>query len=306
MREKKEEQRGEDVDRALRRLALRVAAGAGAALALACVLGFLYYRSRLVHLYGTPEAFAALGRERIARSAIPSPDATVCAECHRDAYDLWLGSQHARANRLFDPRADGPAFTPNRTYRHGSFVTEVGNRSGRFEVAQTGPPEGATRRYHPVAVIGIEPLRQVLVPFPGGRLQVLDMAYDPGADQWFNAFGDEDRQPHEWGHWTRRSMTWNVQCAFCHMTALRKNYDASTDSYATTWDAMGVSCAQCHGPMPRHRAAPKEPVPGNEKIARTRAIDNCASCHCRREELTPDFLPCERFFDHYRPTLVDA
>ena len=33
---------------------------------------------------------------------------------------------------------------------------------------------------------------------------------------------------------------------------------------------------------------------------------NCASCHSRREELTGEFRAGDNYFDHYRPTLVDA
>src|SRR5438876_229666 len=47
-------------------------------------------------------------------------------------------------------------------------------------------------------------------------------------------------------------MTWNVMCAACHNTRLRKNYQESSDSYATTMAEMGVGCEACHGPMAAH------------------------------------------------------
>ena len=36
-------------------------------------------------------------------------------------------------------------------------------------------------------------------------------------------------------------------CAECHSTGLRKNYDAKTDRFATTWAEISVGCETCHG-----------------------------------------------------------
>jgi len=96
---------------------------------------------------------------------------------------------------------------------------------------------GLSRRpeTHAIArVIGNRPLRQFLIPFPGGRFQTLEASYDPRSNQWFNANGEEDRQPGEWGHWTGRGANWNFMCASCHDTRLQKNYDETSDSYHTT------------------------------------------------------------------------
>ena len=137
-------------------------------------------------------------------------------------------------------------------------------------------------------MIGVAPLVQYLAAFPGGRLQVLNLAFDPAKKDWFDAQAPEVRRPDDWSHWQNRGMTWNAQCAFCHMTNLRKGYDSKADLYRTTWDAMGIACAQCHGSMDRHIAQP------NNKTLLTnlsvqQMIDNCASCHARREELTGNF-----------------
>src|SRR6185503_5673395 len=100
--------------------------------------------------------------------------------------------------------------------------------------------------------LGVDPLRQFLIPTAGGRFQVSELAYDPARSNWFDVYGEEDRQPGEWGHWTGRGMTWNVMCAACHNTRVRKNYQESTDSYATTFAEMSVGCEACHGPMGNH------------------------------------------------------
>ena len=222
-----------------------------------------------------------------ARSAFPDAQALACAKCHAKEFDEWQQSQHARANRLVDSSADSDAFTPTREIRNGSFVTQIRNNGGNFAFAESfsnQPP----KTFRAEAVIGIEPLRQYLVAASGGRLQAEVVSYDPRSNDWFNAQGDENRQPHEWGFWTNRSMTWNAQCAFCHMTGLQKNYVESNDTYDTKWDAMGISCAQCHN-VAEHPAANGCPVCAMPKIATNRAMDNCASCHARREELTGAF-----------------
>jgi hypothetical protein len=62
-------------------------------------------------------------------------------------------------------------------------------------------------------VIGHDPLRQFLVDGVGGRLQRWRPALIRTSGEWFNVYGDEDRKPGEWGHWTGRGMVWNQMCA---------------------------------------------------------------------------------------------
>jgi predicted CXXCH cytochrome family protein len=183
--------------------------------------------------------------ELLAVSAVPAmAEAMMCAECHAKEVEEWKGSQHANANRLVSVALDAKAFAGGPVLDHGGSRTEMRMEDGRFffdyrfsnEVPQTFEAE---------AVIGITPLRQYLVSFPDGRLQTMDVSYDPRSNKWFNAFPDV-RVPGDWGHWTGRSMTWNVQCAFCHTTGFEKNYDPIEDEYRSTWKAMGISCSQCH------------------------------------------------------------
>lgn len=237
-------------------------------------------------------------------SAIPSPRAQQCGRCHPAQFEAWKGSQHAWANRVVDPERDGPAFAAGRRLIEGSRQTDMRRRDGHLEVVTMGP-EGKSETYRPVAVIAIEPLRQYLVPFPGGRLQVLDVAFDPARREWFSVVPSEHRQSHEWGFWANRGMNWNSQCAGCHMTGLRKGYDVASDSYRTSWDEVGISCAQCHGAMPTHTVK-GGPLAADERVPRPRVTDTCASCHARREELTASFRPGESFDDHYRLILADA
>lgn len=239
------------------------------------------------------------------RSQHPPGGAVACASCHRAIFEEWAASQHARANRLVSDAEDRAAFEPRRRVEHGSFVTEMKGAGGDGFLFAASFSNGAPETFRAEAVIGITPLRQYLVSHPGGRLQAVDMGFDPRSNEWFNVFGDEDRQPHEWGHWRNRSMTWNAQCAFCHMTGFEKNYDPVSDTYASSWQAMGIACAQCHvnvRPATRDECAV---TGGVRAVSAGRGMENCASCHARREELFGTFKPGDAFDDHFRLALPD-
>ena len=243
---------------------------------------------------------SVLPRELAARSGFPPADARECKRCHLAEFNEWGASQHAHANRLVNPLQDGPAFNSTRTFREGLLATTVSEKWNRLIVQQTGP-DGIPSTHRAVAVIGVEPLIQYLTPFPGGRLQVINPAYDPKKGDWFDIYKGEPRGPHEWGFWKNGGMNWNSRCAYCHTTGFEKNYAAATDSYASTWKAMGISCEQCHGPLDGHAASPKVPVRLNPQ----QAMASCASCHARREGLTGKFRAGERFDEHFRVALPD-
>ena len=233
-----------------------------------------------------------------------------CRECHAVECGLWLTSNHGLAERPISAGLDRAAFEPSRVFKHGTQSTQVEVRDGQYEVVTPG--YGGKVETCPAArVIGNTPLRQFLVAEAGGRWQALEAAYDPRSNQWFNVFGDEDRKPGEWGHWTGRGMNWNSSCAACHNTRLRKNYDEAADAYRTTMAEMGVGCESCHGPMKEHaqwRKAHHEAKPEPATARRMSASqwqDTCGSCHSRHQELTGDFKPGDSFFDHYSLAVPD-
>ena len=70
--------------------------------------------------------------------------------------------------------------------------------------------------------------------------------------RWYHLYPDEDVSPEHPLHWTGPEQRWNYQCAECHSTNLRKNYDPELDHYSTTWSDLDVSCEACHGPGSAH------------------------------------------------------
>ena len=254
-----------------------------------------------------PEAFVMADEKAVFAQYAGSES---CKQCHADQHGKWQGSHHGLAERAPNERLDRAAFEPARSFVHGSQTTEVRKNGDAYEVVTLG--FNHERTAYPVQrVIGHDPLRQYLVNGSNGRLHALEACYDPHKGDWFNVYGDEDRKPGEWGHWTGRGMVWNQMCANCHNTRVRKNYDLATDSYHTTMAQLTVSCESCHGPMKGHddwqRQYPGQPGkdPTLVKLNRDQHMENCAGCHARRGEITGDPVPGDSFWDHYLLSIVD-
>lgn len=224
-----------------------------------------------------------------------------CRNCHEEVFALWEQSHHAKANRLLSPKKDRPAFIPAHTLLSAGLETRMFWKSDQATI-ETPLADGVVRTFHPDMVLAHTPMQQFLVPFGDGRWQVTEWAWDPARADWFNVYGSEGRHPREWGSWAGRGMNWNSNCATCHMTGFAKDYAISTDSYASRWDEMGVSCLQCHEAAAggEHLRNPKAPLAHRDWDNQQ---DNCAACHSRREEMYPGFVPGSRYDDHYRLAL---
>jgi predicted CXXCH cytochrome family protein len=234
-----------------------------------------------------------------------------CRDCHRVDYDFWSQSHHALAERPLNPNLDQKAFDPSRIILHASQTNTVRIQNGTYQIVTLGL-ESNLQPYRIERVIGQDPLTQFLTPAAGGRYQVHEATYDPKSNQWFYVYGDDIRNPGEFGHWTGRGMNWNSSCAECHNTRLQKNYDAVTDSYHTTMAEMSVGCEACHGPLKNHvdwqQAHPKTSLhdPTIEPLSPARIVGLCGSCHSRTTDLTEKFRPGDSFYDHYSLEILDS
>ena len=235
-----------------------------------------------------------------------------CRECHAAAFEKWHSSNHGRAERNVSKEEDFKAFSPKQTLVHGKQTSEAFVDADGLAKILTLGLDNKRRAYPVVRVIGNNPLRQFLIPAPGGRMQACDVALDPANNGWFEVAGDDDaRAPGDWGHWTGQGMNWNAMCAACHNTRLRKNYDPPTNSYRTSMAEMSIGCEACHGPLRAHVEWQKKPPaahakdPTLPKFSRDQALETCGACHARRAELTGDLVPGESFFDHFSLTVTD-
>ncbi|MEO0794373.1 MAG: tetratricopeptide repeat protein [Verrucomicrobiota bacterium] len=231
-----------------------------------------------------------------------------CVECHAEIVEEWRGTHHALANRPVDPAIDDPAFVPPHSVTDAGVTTTLSKNGGEF-IISVDEADGTRSEHVLNGVIAVDPLRQYLAPMPNGAWQTTSVAFDVHHKEWFEVFSGEDRLPGEWGHWTGQGMNWNANCAACHMTEFKKNYDWKTGNYSSTWLQQGIACAECHGGLEAHvknASRPGYKAPPGLKLSKPQVMDNCAACHSRRGQLTADgFSPGDEFHQHYELALPD-
>ncbi|MDH3613870.1 MAG: tetratricopeptide repeat protein, partial [Gammaproteobacteria bacterium] len=218
-----------------------------------------------------------------------------CIDCHDVAYDQWLGSDHDNAMDLANEQTVLGDFD-DAEFEHDGVISRFYKKDDGYFIFTEGPA-GEMAEFEVRYTFGIEPLQQYLVPFPGGRLQALSVAWDTEEQRWFDLYPDATFSADDWLHWTRNGQNWNGMCAECHSTDLQKNYDAETKTFNTIWSEVDVSCEACHGPGSRHVAwAEIDPmarpeVEDYDLVVHSSGMDNrqqvemCAPCHSRRSEI---------------------
>ncbi len=270
----------------------------------------------------------------------------VCAGCHLKEAGRWKDSHHALAMERATPTTVLGDFSGISVENFG--VVSTFSRVGDKFMVRTDGPDGKLHDYEITYTFGIDPLQQYLIGFPDGRYQMLGLAWDTrpkanGGQRWFHLYSDEKLQPGSLLHWTGRDQTWNYQCAACHTTDLKKNYNLSANTYATTWTSLGVTCEACHGPGSRHVAWAKtgaSPAPGGKSNLSDKSrmgleawlkatdsgqwkmnpatgtarrteplvsneLDTCAPCHSRRKLLVAGLAPDTPFLDAALPALLE-
>jgi len=266
-----------------------------------------------------------------------------CRPCHEAEFGAWKGSDHDLAMQEANEATVLGDFQGATFESHG-VVSTFTQRGGRFFVRTDGP-DGALADYQVKYTFGVRPLQQYLVEFPGGRLQALPLAWDSrpkpdGGQRWFHLYPGEKLAHDDQLHWTGLYQNWNLQCASCHSTNLRKNYNPDTNSYATTYAEIDVACESCHGAGAAHAAwaeGAKPPYAASDakglgaslrsrpedawrfatpdagfasqdaaadRKAATARLNVCASCHARRSTLTEAVVPGAPLEDSSRLALL--
>jgi Tfp pilus assembly protein PilF len=293
----------------------------------------------LVLACGGDEAARDAGKPRFVGSA-------ACAGCHATETELWRGSHHDLAMDVATAATvlgdfDGARFEHLGVTTSFRRTSGTGENGERFLVTTEGP-DGALHEYTVSHVFGVEPLQQYLVPFEGGRVQALGVAWDSrpadaGGQRWFHLYPDERIPPDDVLHWTGVQQRWNYMCAECHSTDLRRGYDAARDSYSTTWAEIDVACEACHGPGSAHvawaeagargvaqDADPRlairledhdggrwemDPATGIARRSVARAapteVEACARCHSRRTPIAGEYEHGRPLLDTHVPALLE-
>lgn len=281
-----------------------------------------------------------------AKGSAPAPvahkhyvGASECRLCHPAEFAAWQGSHHALAMQEANEQTVLDDFNDAKFEYHGVESTFF-KRDGKFMVRTDGP-DGQLSDYPIAYTFGVTPLQQYLIEFPGGRYQSLGIAWDSrphaeGGQRWFHLYPLENVDHQDQLHWTRRYQNWNMQCAECHSTNLKKGYDAATDSYKTTFNEINVACESCHGPASQHIAWAKQAQPPysadadkglavnlqtqwqqswsfashdakfahREQAANESVMNVCWACHARRSTLTEISAPGAPLEDSHRPALL--
>ncbi|WP_424360116.1 tetratricopeptide repeat protein [Methylocystis parvus] len=257
-----------------------------------------------------------------------------CASCHQSQHADWLHSQH-RAAMQEPTEASVLGRFDGATFKKGGTETVFSRKDGRFLIRTEGP-DGKQGDFPVRYVLGVAPLQQYLIELPGGRLQAFGIAWDSrpveeGGQRWFDLYPDRKLAAGDPLHWTGIDQNWNYQCAWCHSTNLRKNYDPASGVFATAFSEISVGCEACHGPASNHlawaagpRSAPNRgfavslarggawQAEGGATAVRTGppASDKealvCAGCHARRQQFSDDPLAAARFYDAFRPMTLEA
>ena len=248
-----------------------------------------------------------------------------CISCHVKENHEWVGSHHDQAMMVADEYSVKADFN-NTIFNYNGIISKFYKKNGKFMV-ETDGPDGKLHKYEIAYTFGIYPLQQYMIKFPDGKIQVLDPTWDnrskaEGGQRWYHIHQDDNVTAGDPLHWTGPNMNWNYMCADCHSTNIKKNYDAESKSYNTTWALINVSCEACHGPASEHLLWSKKQKtsvknkgftqnfqtstkPWRERSATLKAmmqkqeLNVCAKCHSRRTQVSDDFKAGDKFSDHY-------
>jgi Tfp pilus assembly protein PilF len=235
-----------------------------------------------------------------------------CMDCHRAEYDKWQNSHHDSAMDIASDATVLGDFNNAVVEFHGvttRFYRKDDSKDDKFFTSTQGP-DGKMGQFEITHTFGWYPLQQYLVPFPGGRLQCLPIAWDVKEKKWYHLYPNDPIDPKDWLYWTNAGQNWNGMCAECHSTNLKKNYDIKSDAYQTTWSEIDVSCEACHGPGSRHvewaelpdmarpQTANYELVVKAKGMNSREQVELCAPCHSRRAILGD--------YTHAEPDLLDS
>jgi tetratricopeptide (TPR) repeat protein/mono/diheme cytochrome c family protein len=267
--------------------------------------------------------------------------AGACAECHAEETERWRSSHHSQATQEANGRTVLGDFA-DAVVKEGGVRARFHREGDGFFVWTQGA-DGRMTDFRVRYAIGVFPLQQYLVELPGGRYQVLGIAWDArprpqGGQRWFDPNQTTQPGAPRAREWTSPSQNWNSRCGECHSTDLRKGYRQRDDRFATGFSALAVSCEACHGPGSRHLAWARRarahggPASGDPQLVvrfgerRSRSwqmdvvrgtarpvkfqqhrteVETCARCHSRRRTLTEDYWPGHLLAATHRPALLE-
>ncbi|MCU0897415.1 MAG: hypothetical protein MUC55_07930 [Burkholderiales bacterium] len=184
-----------------------------------------------------------------------------CATCHKDAYDTWKQTLHAKMIR-----------TPKE-----GLLKDAGDNWAKDAKGTAGPTKGnidgkAYTMADVQLVVGSHWKQRYLVKNAAtGNLQFMDKQWNRVHKQW-EPYGQKN--------------DWETQCATCHATGYRiTSYDpANPATQKVTMSEHNTGCESCHGPGAKHAASGNKAEifnPANATKEQSSLV--CGYCHIRKE-----------------------
>ncbi len=215
-----------------------------------------------------------------------------CKGCHPEAYEAWLGSGHGRHMGRPSPENVVGDFERDNVYDYNGTRSRMYREGDRYLMEYTR--DGRTTAYEIAWALGVTRHQVYLWQAPDGRLQVLPTYWNLEENHWRDSTegpveGPGPTKTTDRSHWENHGRTYQLACMECHASQAQRNYDGSTNTYATTFDPR-INCESCHGPAAQHVArwralqadAPDglRPLPDLDLHA---SIEVCARCHARKK-----------------------
>jgi formate-dependent nitrite reductase cytochrome c552 subunit len=231
-----------------------------------------------------------------------------CKNCHWREYDAWKYTLHSKTMQLPDQLSVMGDFETNnrltvttsaeaKNIPLGEELTITMLKKGDKYIVNTIGPDGEFHNYEVSHTFGLNHKQSYLTRFPNGALYVLPVQWDVEKQQWSDFHGLASHTPGDGGYWSDSSRIWQFNCAGCHTTGLKINYDSTTDSFETGMIETGIACEACHGPGSNHVKAAsfyfdheQETIINPRKLSWRLSAMVCGQCHkagLSAQEVTP-------------------
>lgn len=237
-----------------------------------------------------------------------------CASCHESQYAQWKESLHVRMTSPIAQATVVGDFSRAAGFSAHGRAYRFGHRDGRPTVTITAggsPAETFAVDY----TLGFKRYQGYLSTMPDGRMYVLPLFWHVETNRWIDW---KEITPIPDGVHDLRQI-WNSNCFNCHATNLAQRFDATRQTYNTTWTEMGIGCEACHGPGRRHvdliEASRRDPTlkPGgtfgiysSTSGTPRQSFDTCAYCHGNKQNVFVGFAAGDRYEDFALPFLMSA
>ncbi len=248
----------------------------------------------------------------------------VCAECHKEQYDLWRRSTHGRAGGPATPETVIGRFDSTTLQFRDARVTPFvdANDVYRFTVEQTA---FAPKAFRVDYVVGGGHLlgggtQTYFSRFPDGTVRFLPFDFIRKENLWFG----ETRHARGWvpiseelaltdlSEWPPARILGEQRdfenCQQCHGSQIQTRYDPAVKKYVTRFKSLAINCESCHGPGKKHVELARSGEMFNRRdigmvalstLSKDASLAVCFRCHALKDALEPGDLPGANLLRHY-------